>query len=171
MPFEFVDNNAAIDRAARRRIRSHVAMGRNAGKTLVRPSRKKAFRLRVQTATALTRIPKLVEDAHDFESNKKMVPEIERQVGDGLSVLSFPEQMTPRSRRLVQRGMYDHLQTENAHWVSSLIIVYYLALSFISGPRHAPELSNALDTLRNHTSMWVQFMFLDEACVYYLLAF
>lgn len=145
MPFEFINNNAAIDRAARKRIRSHVAMGRNAGKTLVRPSRKKALGLGLRaktttTAAALAYIPKkvVVEKAHDSETtcNEEVVPEIERQLGDGLSVLPVAAQVTPGSRVLVQRGMYvGHIQTENAnsniHRVSSLTIVSYLYSYFL----------------------------------------
>ena len=51
------------------------------------------------------------------------------------------------------------------HPVSLLVIVYYLVFSFISGSRYNPELSLALDGVGSHTSMWVQFMFLDEAYV------
>ncbi|RDW60302.1 hypothetical protein BP5796_11908 [Coleophoma crateriformis] len=129
MPFAFVDNNTAIDHAARRKIRSHVARGRNAGKTVVRPSRKKAE----TTAAALVRASWLAGETRD------PMPLL-RQVGDRLSVVSFPEQPTEASKSLVQR-----------------------AFAFISGPRHIPELSNALDTTANSASMWVQFMFLDEA--------
>lgn len=80
MPFEFVDNNAAaIDRATRKRIRSHVAIGRNAGKKLVRKSRK------------------------DIDAS---IPRIEWPVGDDVSLFPFPEQVTPESKGLVRRGMY-----------------------------------------------------------------
>ena len=43
MQLEFIDNNSTGDEAVRRRIRSHVAIGRNAGKKLARPSRRKAL--------------------------------------------------------------------------------------------------------------------------------
>ena len=111
MPFEFIDNNATIDRAARRRIRSHVAIGRNAGKTLVRPSRKK-LELGVKNTTAVTRIPKVIEDTRDSGINEDVPYEIERQVGNGLSVFSIPKQLNPASTGLVQRGMYGNLKTD-----------------------------------------------------------
>jgi len=41
---------------------------------------------------------------------------------------------------------------------------------FISGSQYNPELSIALDATGSHTSMWVQFMFVDEACVCCFLA-
>jgi hypothetical protein len=117
MPLEFIDNNATIDRAARRRIRRHVALGRNAGKTLVRPSRKK-LGLGMKDTTALIRIPKFIEDTRDSESNNDVVHEIERQVGDGLSVLSIPPRPNPESTGLIQRGMYGLLKTEIANSIT-----------------------------------------------------
>jgi hypothetical protein len=169
MPLEFIDNNATIDRAARRRIRSHVAMGRNAGKTFVRLSRKK-LGLGMKNTKALIRIPKVIEGTRDSESNDHVVHEIERQVGDGLSVLSIPQRPSPESTGLIQRGMYSLLKSENSklnHPISLLIILYYLVFSFISGSQDNPEASIASYATWSHTSMWVQFMFLDEACVYY----
>lgn len=112
MRLEFIDNNTVIDRAARKRIRSHAAMGRNAGKTLVRPSRKKLFGPGVSTTTAFIPIPKVQVEGHQSESSEDAVPGIERQVDDGLC---FPVQLAPGSRSLVRRGMYvcmAHIQTE-----------------------------------------------------------
>jgi len=106
MSFEFVDNNAGIGLSSRRRIRSHVAMGRNVGKKLVRPSRKKASAMRVKTAIDLVNISVPAESDHKLDSRRKTTFWPERQVGDGLSVLSFPEQLSPGSKSLVQRGMY-----------------------------------------------------------------
>ena len=75
MPLEFIDNSATIDRAARRRIRSHVALGRNAGKTLVRPSRKK-LGLGIINTTALIGCPKVIDDTRDSESYEDVVYEL-----------------------------------------------------------------------------------------------
>jgi len=74
MPLEFIDNNATIDRVARRRIRSRVAMGRNARKPLVRPSKKK-LGLGIKNTTALIRIPKVIDDTRDSQSNQNVVHE------------------------------------------------------------------------------------------------
>ena len=49
------------------------------------------------------------------------------------------------------------------------MLPWHLAISFLIGPRHVPELHDVLDTTGFATSMWVQFMFLDEACMYYIL--
>ena len=43
MNFEFINNNVAVDGAVRKQIRCHVAKGRNLGKKLSQPSRKKAY--------------------------------------------------------------------------------------------------------------------------------
>ncbi len=51
MKFQFVNNNGAVDGAARKQIRSHVAMGRNAGRKLSRPSRKKLLTARTTTTS------------------------------------------------------------------------------------------------------------------------
>jgi hypothetical protein len=106
MPFEFVNNNASIDRSARKRIRSHAAIGKNAGKTILRPSRKGAFVLRAKPGTA-----KVEKAAPDVESEVVM-PKVERQIGDGLSVLCLPVPVTPGSKGIVQKGMYGHLEAE-----------------------------------------------------------
>lgn len=114
MPIEFINNNATIDPATRRRIRGHVATGKNAGRTLVRPSRKN-LGLATKKTTAPARIQKAIENIGDSESNdsnENMVHEIERQIGDGLSVLSVPKQSKLASTGLVQKGVYDHLRTE-----------------------------------------------------------
>ncbi|KAF2493962.1 hypothetical protein BU16DRAFT_562918 [Lophium mytilinum] len=145
MPFQFIDSNASIDRATRRRIRSHVAMGKNVGRKIVRPSRIKAFERRPETSKAIIHIPKISEHTYDLECTKDMVPGTPKLIGDWLSVLSFPEQ-PPGSKHLVQR-----------------------AFSFISAPRHVPELSDAIDST-GASAMWVQFMFLDEACFHCAVA-
>jgi hypothetical protein len=100
MPFVFL-NNANIDRNARKLIRSHVAKGRNVGKKL--PSRRKHCKPDVKIVAHIGR-PNIIEDAKHRES-EEAIPAIERQIGDGLSVLSFPVEVTPASRGLLQRGM------------------------------------------------------------------
>ena len=107
MPVEFI-NNAAIDRTARKRIRSHVAMGKNAGKKLARPSRKRTTGMRFEIATPIIDLPKFQDDPESsgFKGlEEETIYEIKRQVGDSLSVLSFPEQHSVGDKRLVQRGM------------------------------------------------------------------
>ncbi|KFY93114.1 hypothetical protein V498_04558 [Pseudogymnoascus sp. VKM F-4517 (FW-2822)] len=104
MPFEFVDNNAAIDRAARRRIRSHVAIGKNVGRTIVRPSRAKvdAREAGSRPIAAIVCVPHVVAEARNQEVEEEGKCAIEPMVGDVLSVFSFPEQTSVRSRRVVQ---------------------------------------------------------------------
>jgi hypothetical protein len=48
-----------------------------------------------------------------------------------------------------------------------LTFVYHLAFSFISASRVSPELSNAVAPTDTSGSMFVQFMFMDEACLSY----
>lgn len=173
MPFEFVDNNAAFDHATKKRIRIHVARGKNRGRKLARPSRKKALDRTSANTTAVIHVPKLVEESRSMDCLQKRIPGIERQVGDGLSVLSIPEQ-TSASSGFVQRGMYCQLQVELAFCSRKLAIniKFSLAFAFISQPRHASELKTALEaTPSPPASMWVQLMFVDEACTYQTASF
>ena len=111
MPLEFIDSNTPIDRATRRRIRSHAATGKNAGKTLVRPSRKK-LRIEIRNNTSLDGNIEVQEDSLDSEKNKDVVHEIERQIGNGLSVFSIQMELNPRSAGLVKRDMCGQLEAE-----------------------------------------------------------
>ncbi|KFY31546.1 hypothetical protein V493_01003 [Pseudogymnoascus sp. VKM F-4281 (FW-2241)] len=142
MPFEFVDNNAAIDGATRRRIRSHVAIGKNAGKTLMRPSRIKTNGREVgaKPIAAIVSIPRVVADARNVEVEESGGYSIERMIGDGLSVFSFPEQGSVKARTIVQNAFF-----------------------FVTQPYQAGDLQTCVDTSEVPTSMWIQFMFLDEA--------
>jgi hypothetical protein len=81
--FESVDNNAFIDRASRKRIRSYVAKGKNVGRKPVRPSRIKAFGRNTASATAPNHIPRIEngdEDAvaHNLNIGQYVVLQIER---------------------------------------------------------------------------------------------
>jgi hypothetical protein len=140
MPFEFVDNNVAIDRTARRRIRSHVAMGRNAGRTLVRPSRRKAAG-RGGAVVATFCIPRIVEDdSCSLGSKDEGVYAIERLVGNGLSVVSFPDQVDVKSRGLVQRGVYSSFQADIRALSPAAVVVANLGLSsFLLHKRATPR--------------------------------
>jgi hypothetical protein len=170
MSFEFVDNNGAIDRAARRRIRSHVALGRNAGKTLARRSRKDASRGKPRPSEAFTPFQDEVQEAYAAESNAEVSWEVGRQVGDGLSVLFLPAQVDSKSKALVQRGThaFQDLQTLYLH----LITIRHVAISFLGGPKQSPDLSGALNNeqfVNSPASMWVQLIFVDEACTDHLV--
>lgn len=158
MTFEFIDNNA-IDGATRKKIRSHAALGKNAGRRLVRPSRKTAQAPRLMAAATLIRIPKTVQDAFLVDRNEGFVPEIERQVADGVC---FPIQLESEARRLAQRGT-------RSLSMEQLARLTYLVFHFLSGPRFAPELSNAIDCTGTSVSIWVQYMLVDEACMFHLL--
>ena len=58
-------------------------------------------------------IPRIVEDdSCSLGSKEEGVYAIERLVGNGLSVVSFPEQVDVKSRGLVQRGMYSYFQAD-----------------------------------------------------------
>ena len=107
MPFEFV-NNAAIDRKARKLIRSHVAKGRNVGKK--RQPRRRPPEAAVKCAalyasSASSSMTPSVEDVQIAPVKKDIYSVIDRQIGDGWSILSFPTEVAPGSKAVVQRGM------------------------------------------------------------------
>ncbi|KIM99089.1 hypothetical protein OIDMADRAFT_127640 [Oidiodendron maius Zn] len=113
MPFQFVDNTVSIDRDARKKIRSHVATGRNAGKRHSRPSRKEAFVLPSKTTiqTAVQSTSNLISD-----KNVDAVSEIERQIGDELSVLCLPAPLiSPGSRPMVRRALNNLIVKPDGH--------------------------------------------------------
>ncbi|KAJ9271320.1 transcriptional regulator family: Fungal Specific TF [Paecilomyces variotii] len=147
MPYEFINNNGTINPSARKQIRRHVATGKNAGKKLARPSRKKAFELSRKSAAAVTKTPEVVKKTHNSKPTEEVIYAVEQQIGDGLSILPVPDELVPGSRPLER-----------------------MAISFIGGPRHAPEMSNALDTTSMSSSIWVQFMFSDEAYFHCMVA-
>ncbi|KAK4038132.1 hypothetical protein C8A01DRAFT_17750 [Parachaetomium inaequale] len=139
MKFEFVDNTA-IDGSARRRIRSHVATGRNAGKKLSRPSRRKALESRATRAQSPRATAALVQ-AKGSQPNASVT---------FLALLS-PYTLSALPAHLQQHGGYGGLALLQG------------AVSFLGGIRHAPELDVALDYSSEPRSKWVQPLFLDEA--------
>ncbi|KAH8689180.1 hypothetical protein BGW36DRAFT_433944 [Talaromyces proteolyticus] len=139
MPFEFIDNNhPLIDRAARKRIRSHAALGKNVGRKVMRPSRKSAQRVGAKVLPGLTYKPKSIKISNTKAYDRTLddVSEIQRQVGDGLPVLPVPDGSRKRVRQV---------------------------MAFFGAPRHVPALTNAMDPHRNPGSIWVELMFVDEA--------
>ncbi|BCS26452.1 uncharacterized protein APUU_51163S [Aspergillus puulaauensis] len=138
MTFEFIDNSVAIDRAARRRIRTHAATGKNANKTLARSS--KAVALKKDNSATLFRTPARIRNAHRSTSDgpgDAEVVEIERPVSDGVL---FPIPVPARSKGLVREALF-----------------------FFSGARYNPELDGALEMPDHMGSVWVRNFFLDEA--------
>lgn len=99
MAFQFVDNSSVIDRASRKRIRRHVAVGRNAGKKLVRQSKRKASTITVKLDNARSK-----PETTALIWNELLYSKPERQIGDGLSILSLPTPVTSGSRREIQQG-------------------------------------------------------------------
>ncbi|KAL4910129.1 hypothetical protein BDW74DRAFT_173596 [Aspergillus multicolor] len=133
MSFVFIDNNADIDRATRKRIRTHAATGKNANRTLTRPSRTKAIVRKDSSATPF-RVPETITRARRDKTADEEVP---RPVTDGLL---FPIPVPETSKGLVREALF-----------------------FFSGVRYNPELDGALENPSQMGSIWVQYFFLDEA--------
>ncbi|KAK3293589.1 uncharacterized protein B0H64DRAFT_327211 [Chaetomium fimeti] len=137
MKFEFVDNSGAIDGTARKRIRSHVAIGRNAGKKISRPSKKKAL----LNKSAKAARPQAIALVHPESS----------ETGGSVPMLAL--------RCLT--GLPAHMQQNDG---SDRLALVQRAISFLDGVRHAPELDLALD-YSSEPKMWcLQPLFQDEAC-------
>ena len=154
MPFEFI-NNATIDAQARKRIRSQAAKGKNVGRILL--SRRKQSRLKAN-APAPFCSPNITED-EEVSGSDEAISVIERPASDGLSVFSFPAELTPRSRDLIYKSMVilNHISYNNV--ISDCLPVLYR----MSGPLFPPELSSSIE-FAGSRSMWVQYIFIDEAC-------
>ncbi|PYH44036.1 uncharacterized protein BP01DRAFT_299537 [Aspergillus saccharolyticus JOP 1030-1] len=97
MHWEFVNSHDAVSATTRKRIRSHVARGKNAGKKLSRPSRlSKAHPIPTRLC-----IPALVHKQRAYENeNDKYY--IERPITDGLA---FPVELAPQTRQIAQKGI------------------------------------------------------------------
>ncbi|KAL4974810.1 hypothetical protein BDW66DRAFT_167549 [Aspergillus desertorum] len=102
MPFEFINNNTAIDSVARRRIRAHAATGKNASRTLTRPSKADALK---GNAAVPFRVPEAIKK---LQRDSNVNAEVERPVTDGLR---FPVPIPAKSRGLVRQGMYHIART------------------------------------------------------------
>ncbi|KAL4918203.1 hypothetical protein BDW62DRAFT_210677 [Aspergillus aurantiobrunneus] len=135
MPFEFIDNKGIIDRAARKRIRTHAATGKNANRTLTRSS--KAIVLK-DNATTPFYTPATIRRAHRSTNDEPPVAQIERPVSDGVP---FPITVPARSKGLVREALF-----------------------FFSGARYSPELDDALENPDHMASVWARYFFLDESC-------
>lgn len=162
MPFEFIDNNARIDRKTRKRIRSLVATGKNAGKTVVRPSRIKAFKEQSKYPTAFSSVPGTTDSRQQVSSSPDETtssPEIERPVGDDLFFTFTSNQLNPASRYLAKRGMERAIIVE----IFRLIRIS-LAISFLVAPRHASELNEAFENSLTAGPALAKMMFVDETC-------
>jgi hypothetical protein len=93
MSFQFVENNN-IDEAARKRIRSHVMKGKNAGK--VRP------RTRQRQGTKY--IPSCDDwNTTDENGRNHDVVSVPRGVGDIFSTLTFPCEFKPHMKDLLYK--------------------------------------------------------------------
>lgn len=158
MPFEFINNNSSeINHAARKRIRSHAALGKNVGKKIARPSRKNAQSLGFKITPSAPCRSKILRQLDDSETSKDpAVPGIHRQLGDGLSVLPIPKS----SRNFTIRGKHVHNGCFRV-----VDINLHKAITFFSGPRFVPTLNNAMDEASNHGGVWIGLMFQDEACM------
>ncbi|PYI31706.1 hypothetical protein BP00DRAFT_474377 [Aspergillus indologenus CBS 114.80] len=96
MHWEFVDGNTAISATTRKRIRSHVARGKNAGRRLTRPSR--LSKAHGEPPTYI-RIPALLQ-SHETNEDQEIVCDIKRPITSGLI---FPVEMEPQTRDIAHK--------------------------------------------------------------------
>lgn len=123
MPFQFVDNNAALSSKARRTIRIHAATGKNVGKTMNRRSKKTALPGRVTTLYR-SRIAENNDGSPDPEENMAVAPKIDRLVGDSLSPYLFPVHVSPENRAQVLRGKCVCSTIRGQRWVNNNVHRY-----------------------------------------------
>ncbi|EED17343.1 conserved hypothetical protein [Talaromyces stipitatus ATCC 10500] len=103
MTFEFIDNNSKIDPRTRKRIRSLVATGKNAGKTVVRPSRIKALKEQLTHPVAFPSAQIHSELTQSESSSEETVLPIERPIGDDVCYFFTSSQPNLASRSLAKR--------------------------------------------------------------------
>ncbi|RDW90425.1 uncharacterized protein DSM5745_02200 [Aspergillus mulundensis] len=94
MSFLFIDNSAFIDRATRKRIRTHAATGKNANRTLTRSSKSKG-----NNVTPF-RVPEAIRRE---QRNETANGEVARPVTDGLV---FPIPVPETSKGLVREALF-----------------------------------------------------------------
>ncbi|RAH80542.1 hypothetical protein BO86DRAFT_364886 [Aspergillus japonicus CBS 114.51] len=97
MHWEFVDGNTAISATTRKRIRSHVARCKNAGRRLKRPSR--LSKAHGEPPTYL-RIPALLQ-SHETNDDQEIICDIKRPITSGLI---FPVEMEPQTRDIAHKA-------------------------------------------------------------------
>jgi hypothetical protein len=98
---EFVNNNEAIDKATRSRIRRHAATGLNVGRKINRPSRSKAPNAKSASCTDVEQQRQSGDSSHD--GLERRLP-LQRIIGDSVSVLDVPVRIAPDERWLVHNG-------------------------------------------------------------------
>ena len=101
MGFQFIDNNTSIGPDARRRIRCHAASGKNVGRTITRPSKKKARELDCKTAATSANALQI-----STASPQEIGRLLERQLDDGVSLLALPADVSQEPPGLVHKGDY-----------------------------------------------------------------
>ncbi|RAH40153.1 uncharacterized protein BO95DRAFT_425414 [Aspergillus brunneoviolaceus CBS 621.78] len=104
MHLEFIDGNTAISATTRKRIRSHVARGKNAGRRLARPSRLNKAHIDPPT---YFRIPALLQGQNTKEHPEAMC-DIERPITSGLI---FPVEMEPQTRDIAHKDFHSVIAT------------------------------------------------------------
>ncbi|KAH8653629.1 hypothetical protein BX600DRAFT_515884 [Xylariales sp. PMI_506] len=139
--FEFIDNNAGIDRSTRRRIRSHASRGHRVGKP--RPSRQRDLNRPVKTLLLL----KGSEGAEDYDleeatpesslTHQALASSIQPFIGD---FVIFPAELSSRSHHHLRSFLYQ-----------------------LPGSMFAVKLGFPIDTRSVYDSIWVRSMFLNEA--------
>ncbi|KAL4876073.1 hypothetical protein BJY04DRAFT_148587 [Aspergillus karnatakaensis] len=147
MPFEFIDNSVTIDRATRKRIRTRAATGKNANRTLARPSKVTALKTNAAVPflapASLQVIRGAVDDSIEDDEGGIQIG-IQAPVGDGISV---PVYVPVKSRSLVREALF-----------------------FFCGVRHIQELDGALESPDVTSTIWVRYFFVDEAYFHCSLA-
>ncbi|KAI0468179.1 hypothetical protein F4859DRAFT_216954 [Xylaria cf. heliscus] len=144
MPIQFIDN-ASIDKKTRTLIRSHVAKGKNLGRTIHRPSRHP--RRRPVTASVVSSSKPTAETESESFNNKnpESLLSIQRHIrGDIWTLLPF--EVSQACRRL-----------------------FYRFVTFMRVAAYPPELRNTVINV-NGPRLFLQYAFFDEAFFHCVVA-
>lgn len=140
MSFQFVDNTA-IDGKTRKLIRSHAAKGKNAGK-----GRHQRRSLQAQEQQPKDKSNHVTGQLEPRDKDQEDELALERPWYDAVSLLGVRFNLTPRNKNLFTQ-----------------------VLTFVSPPVYPDNLQGAI-CLDLTSSMWFQFIFIDEAYFHCIVA-
>jgi hypothetical protein len=147
MSYKFVENNA-INEVSRRRIRQHVMLGKNTGRTCPRVPKAK-----VKTAPRLI-LQKAPLHSPDCSSDAGSVS-IPRSPGNALSYFTFPCELTPHMYMIINR-------CKNEVLFALICRLLIQAVLWVQMQSIFPiEFCKNLDPLR---SVWFRFLQTSETC-------
>ncbi|KAI0458805.1 hypothetical protein F5B21DRAFT_457835 [Xylaria acuta] len=144
MPIQFIDN-ASIDKKTRTLIRSHVAKGKNLGRTIHRPSRHSRKRNVAASVVSSSKLPPDTESESSGNDSLESSLSIQRHIQGDLSTL-LPFEVSQTCQRIFHRFV-----------------------TFMHVASYPPQLSNTVINVSG-PRLFLQYAFVDEAFFHCVVA-